>query len=205
VEQPFKIPFVAAVVILINKKKPEAAEQVLEKAQTIIQGYLNVGDWREVKLVLRFLACLQGILEGDGVFPILEELFNRAVDLQTASSEDVSILSPYIQLTAILPYAESRIGTREGHSPDNSLPNGILRNWFRRASACTAREDRCHSINASRSPSSRQSIPRQRRGRCSRGAERNRYATKTATGGIRPSVGAGVYPTSLELASEKGG
>jgi len=94
VEQPFKIPFVAAVVILINKKKPEAAEQVLEKAQTIIQGYLNVGDWREVKLVLRFLACLQGILEGDGVFPILEELFNRAVDLQTASSEDVSILSP---------------------------------------------------------------------------------------------------------------
>lgn len=91
VEQPFKTPFVAAVVIFINQKKPELAEQVLTKAQNFLQGYLDVGDWREVKLVLRFLACLQGTLEEEGVFPVLEELFNRAVDLQTASSEDVSI------------------------------------------------------------------------------------------------------------------
>lgn len=46
-----------------------------------------------MKLVLRFLACLQGVLDGDGVFPILDELFSRAVDLQTASSEDVSMVS----------------------------------------------------------------------------------------------------------------
>ena len=54
-----------------------------------MQEHLEAGAWREVKLVLRLLACLQGVLEGDGVFPILEELFSRAVDLQTASSEDV--------------------------------------------------------------------------------------------------------------------
>ena len=30
------------------------------------------------------------MFEGDGIFAILEELFNRAVDLQTESSEDVS-------------------------------------------------------------------------------------------------------------------
>lgn len=29
------------------------------------------------------------MLEGEGVFPVLEELFSRAADLQTASSEDV--------------------------------------------------------------------------------------------------------------------
>ena len=54
-----------------------------------MRDHLQAGAWREVKLVLRFLACLQGLLDGEGVFPILEDLFSRAVDLQTASSEDV--------------------------------------------------------------------------------------------------------------------
>ena len=91
VEQPFKIPFVAAIVIVIDPQKPEVAQELLRRAAKAIQEYLELGHWREVKLVLRFLACLQGLLEEDGVFPVLEELFSRAVDLQTASSEDVSI------------------------------------------------------------------------------------------------------------------
>ena len=91
VEQPFKIPFIAAIVLAVNPSKPEIAEEILAKAGTVIQEHLDVGAWREVKLVLRFLGCLQGLLEGDGVFPILEELFSRAVDLQTASFEDVSL------------------------------------------------------------------------------------------------------------------
>ena len=45
-----------------------------------------------MKLYLKFLACLQACLEGDGVFPLLEELFSRAADLQTASSDDVSFM-----------------------------------------------------------------------------------------------------------------
>lgn len=53
--------------------------------------HFEAGAWREVKLLLRFLGCMQAILENDGVFPVLEELFSRAVDLQTASSEDVSL------------------------------------------------------------------------------------------------------------------
>ena len=89
VEQPFKIPFVAAILLSSNSQKPELTEEILSRVGTIIQGHLEAGAWREVKHVLRFLGCLQGILEGDGVFPILEELFARAVDLQTASSEDV--------------------------------------------------------------------------------------------------------------------
>lgn len=90
VEQPFKIPFVAAIVVIVNPQKPDVAQEILARAAKAIQEYLGVGHWREVKLVLRFLACLQGLLKGDGVFPILEELFSRAVDLQTSSSEDVS-------------------------------------------------------------------------------------------------------------------
>ena len=64
--------------------------EILEKVGSRLQEYLKAGAWREVKLLLRFLGCLQGLLAGDGVFPILGELFDRAVDLQTASSEDVS-------------------------------------------------------------------------------------------------------------------
>lgn len=89
VEQPLKIPFVAAIVLILNPQKPELAEEVLTEAGRLIRDYLEAGQWREVKLVLRFLGCLQGLLEGDGVFTILEELFSRAADLQTASSEDV--------------------------------------------------------------------------------------------------------------------
>ena len=76
---------------MINDQKSEMVQELLTRAAKAIQEYLNAGLWREVKLVLRFLACLQGLLEADGVFPLLEELFSRAVDLQTSSSEDVSI------------------------------------------------------------------------------------------------------------------
>ncbi|MCJ1385922.1 hypothetical protein MMC17_009046 [Xylographa soralifera] len=88
VEQPLKIPFVAAIVLAANPKKPEVVEEMLSRAGKAMQEHLQAGAWREVKLVLRFLACLQGLLDGEGVFPILEDLFSRAVDLQTASSED---------------------------------------------------------------------------------------------------------------------
>lgn len=89
-EQPLKIPFVAAIVLVVNSHKSDIATEVLSKVGEELQGYLNNGSWRNVKLVLRFLGCLQGLFEADGVFQTLEELFLRAVDLQTASSEDVS-------------------------------------------------------------------------------------------------------------------
>jgi nuclear cap-binding protein subunit 1 len=93
IEQPLKIPFIAATVLVANNYKSELVEDVLKRARESLQQYIDAGAWREVKLLLRFLGCLQSIFEGDGVFPILEELFARAVDLQTASSEDVSELS----------------------------------------------------------------------------------------------------------------
>jgi nuclear cap-binding protein subunit 1 len=88
VEQPMKIPFVAAVFLLLNISSAETAKDILEPAANALREHLKAGAWREVKLLLRFFACLQGMIEGDGVLPILEELFNRAVDLQTTSSTD---------------------------------------------------------------------------------------------------------------------
>ncbi len=67
---------------------PAVIAVVGEKCQAAARD----GDWRSFKLNLRFMACLQPLLEGDGVFPLLEELFDKAVDLQTASSEDVSCI-----------------------------------------------------------------------------------------------------------------
>lgn len=65
---------------------------------------------------------------GDGVFPILEELFSRAVDLQTASAEDVSILSPISEykLTSII--SESGLGASQDHPPYDPLCHGLIGN-----------------------------------------------------------------------------
>lgn len=90
-EQPLKTPFVAAVVLVINTLKPELVDEVLARLAQALESKIALGEWRDAKLYLKFLACLQSLLEGDGVFPLLEELFSRAADLQTASSDDVSL------------------------------------------------------------------------------------------------------------------
>ena len=89
-EQPFKIPFVAAVLVVLNgmNRGEDAVPALLEKAAKDADARIKRGEWREVKLLLKFLGSLQGLLAGEGVWPILNELFDRAVDLQTASSDD---------------------------------------------------------------------------------------------------------------------
>lgn len=89
-EQPFKIPFVAAVLVVLNgmNRGEEAVPALLEKATKDLDARIKKGEWREVKLLLKFLGSLQGLLIGEGVWPILNQLFERAGDLQTASSDD---------------------------------------------------------------------------------------------------------------------
>lgn len=130
VEQPFKIPFLAAIVIVINPQKPEVVQELLMRAAKATQEYLEAGHWRDVKLVLRFLACLQGLLEEDGIFPLLEELFSRAVDLQTASSEDVSILLVMLQSKLIKNASELGFGTRQDHLAYDTLHYGLVCDWL---------------------------------------------------------------------------
>lgn len=90
VQQPLKIPFLAAIIIGVNAQRPELVAQLLTRSGTTVESYMKSGEWREVKLVLRLLACLQCLFNSDGIFTVLDELFSRAVTLQTTSSEDVS-------------------------------------------------------------------------------------------------------------------
>ncbi|KAH6686296.1 MIF4G like-domain-containing protein, partial [Plectosphaerella plurivora] len=105
VEQPLKTPFVAAVIQVANAYKPDIAEEILAKLSASIESQIQAGQWRDVKLNLKLVACLQSCLLGEGIFPLLEALFERAVQLQTASSEDTigTELVKIILLT--IPYA----------------------------------------------------------------------------------------------------
>jgi nuclear cap-binding protein subunit 1 len=111
VEQPFKIPFLAALVLAINCRKTELASEVINQTRDSLQKALENGDWRDVKLFVRFLSCLQGLFKEDGVFPLLEELFSRAVDLQTASSEDSLGLELVKIILLAIPYVMSSSAT----------------------------------------------------------------------------------------------
>jgi nuclear cap-binding protein subunit 1 len=104
IEQPFKIPFVAGVVLYANAEKADIAKDVIEKAGLQLQQQLNAGQWRDFKLTLRFLAALSRLYEQDGILPILDELFDRAADLQAASPEDAVGLELVKIILLTLPY-----------------------------------------------------------------------------------------------------
>ncbi|KIW71122.1 hypothetical protein PV04_03326 [Phialophora macrospora] len=111
VEQPLKIPFVAAIILLTNALKPEFTPEILGRVGAALQKYLNLGQWREVKLYLRLLGCLQGMFHGDGVFPVLDELFLRAAHLQTKSSEDSLGLELVKIILLTIPYTMASSAT----------------------------------------------------------------------------------------------
>jgi nuclear cap-binding protein subunit 1 len=90
VEQPFKTPFVAAVVLVVNTMRTEMVQEVLKRATERVNACVGAGEWREVKLLMKFLGGLQGVLEGDGVWLVLQDLLSKAVDLQTENNEEVS-------------------------------------------------------------------------------------------------------------------
>ena len=91
-EQPLKIPHIAGIVLNLNTKDAEIVDKVLLVFQDRTQRAIEAGEWRTLKLLLRFFACTHGLFEGAAIISILDELFTRAIDLQAASSEDVSSL-----------------------------------------------------------------------------------------------------------------
>jgi nuclear cap-binding protein subunit 1 len=96
VEQPFKIPFVAAVLLIANTKRQEVVQEILARAAERTNNAIVRGEWRDVKLYMKFLGSLQGLLDGDGVFPVLQDILTKAVDLQTENNEEVgTILSVF--------------------------------------------------------------------------------------------------------------
>lgn len=117
VEQPLKTPFVAAAALVANATRPEAGADLVKALADGLQEKLREGCWRDVKLYLRLLACLQGIIEGDGLFPLLEQLFERAVGLQTEDSADVSAASDYPSLCLLGTYSTANVLCADRLSP----------------------------------------------------------------------------------------
>ena len=113
VEQPFKIPFIAAVAFYGNDVKPEILLEAMKRVGDRAQEALNAGEWKEFKLLLRFFACLQPLYEEDGVFTFLGQLFDTVVDLQSANENDVSC-SYYVCKRKLIPPG-CRHRTRQDH------------------------------------------------------------------------------------------
>ena len=84
-----KSAFAASIIIQLNQTRPELAGEILEKFGERTQAALDAGEWRTFKLLLRFLASVQSLFEDYKIVEVLLQLFDRAVDLQAASSDDV--------------------------------------------------------------------------------------------------------------------
>ena len=128
IEQPFKIPFAAAVIFYANDNDPKIATAAFERVTRLTQEALNDGQWKQFKLLLRFFACLQSVFDGDGIFTLLQQLFDTVVDLQSANENDVrppvSLGNAVLVLTVQLG-CRTRVG--QNHTFDLALRTRLRR------------------------------------------------------------------------------
>ncbi|KIV99622.1 uncharacterized protein PV09_08688 [Verruconis gallopava] len=103
-EQPLKIPFLAAVALYANNLNADVGRELIARASKKMASALATSEWRDFKLLLRFHACLQGILEGVGVFQILNQIFDWVIDLQSASADDALGLELTKVILLTIPY-----------------------------------------------------------------------------------------------------
>ncbi|KAL6702702.1 Nuclear cap-binding protein subunit 1 [Coniothyrium glycines] len=126
-EQPFKIPFVAAVALYGNDVKPEITVEAMKRVGDRAQDALNAGEWKEFKLLLRFFACMQSLYLEDGVFTFLGQLFDTVVDLQSANENDVVGIELVKIILLTIPYALVAGGNRFHEQAQQLLKNtGIV-------------------------------------------------------------------------------
>lgn len=102
-------------------KKTEVVAQVITKASALAQVAVDEGDWRSLKLLLRFFAILNPIwTDKTAILNILEQLFAQASELQMASSEDTLGIEIAKIIMLTLPYILAS-GTDAAHEGINSL------------------------------------------------------------------------------------
>ncbi|KTW28636.1 uncharacterized protein T551_02486 [Pneumocystis jirovecii RU7] len=120
IELPMKIPFLATVVSLASTKEASIGKYTVEYMSTAAQAFLDSGEWRNFKLILRFLVCATSMIDGDGVMHVLNGLTQRISEIYTIIS-DKGVFSndsyadelAYIFLITV-PYVIARF-------PENSL------------------------------------------------------------------------------------
>jgi nuclear cap-binding protein subunit 1 len=99
----------------------------LKRVATRTQQALDAGHWKEFKLLLRFLACLQSLYDGDGVFALLGQLFDTVVDLQSANENDTVGIELVKIILLTIPYALVSGGARFHEQVQELLKNtGIV-------------------------------------------------------------------------------
>lgn len=103
-EQPIKIPFLAAVILHANDLNSDIGTETLRVAVSRLSHSMKMGHWRNVKLLLRFLACVHEMIEGDGMFTFLNTLFQRAADQQAESPDDTFGLELVKIILLTIPY-----------------------------------------------------------------------------------------------------
>ncbi|KAJ4335907.1 Nuclear cap-binding protein subunit 1 [Didymella glomerata] len=127
IEQPFKIPFVAAVAFYGNDVKPEITIEAMKRVGDRAQQALDAGEWKDFKLLLRFFACLQSLYQDDGIFSFLGQLFDKIVDLQSEDENDVVGIELVKIILLTIPYAVVAGGNRFHEQAQQLLKNtGIV-------------------------------------------------------------------------------
>ena len=91
VEQPFKIPFVAAIALYANHRNADAGKTILKEFTERCQNHLDCGEWKKFKLVLRFLACSSSMISNPGLETILNSLISFAEKLASEGNNKVRV------------------------------------------------------------------------------------------------------------------
>lgn len=103
--------------LVANSQNPEAGKLIVEEAGKAVQQYLLDGEFTRVKLLLRFLGCVQGMLEGEGVYPLLNNIVNKAT---TALAEGEVGLALELTKAALMtvPYVVASSGGDTGKATE---------------------------------------------------------------------------------------
>lgn len=76
-ELPPKIPYYASVFVVANARKQVIGKDVLEFAVGKVKELIEEGNLVSGKLMLRFLAGLSRIVEGQGVMDVIGEIVSK--------------------------------------------------------------------------------------------------------------------------------
>jgi hypothetical protein len=74
---PPKIPYYASLFVVANARKQVIGRDVLDFAVRKVKELVEAGDLIKGKLMLRFLAGLSRIVEGEGVMVIIGEIVSK--------------------------------------------------------------------------------------------------------------------------------
>jgi hypothetical protein len=76
-ELPPKIPYFASLFVVANARKQVVGKDILDFSVAKVKDLLEQGDLVKGKLMLRFLAGLTRIMEGEGIMAIIGEIVSK--------------------------------------------------------------------------------------------------------------------------------